>query len=987
MSVGYDYAGIRQPNVQAFLEGIHNASPLIEQHVEGVAAFYPEVRDLDLPGRVSNSVTLSTMHGCPPDEIEKICAYLLGERGLHTSVKLNPTLLGPDAVRDLLNRQLGYREVEVPDGAFEHDLKWDDAVPMLRRLQALATERGLAFGVKLTNTLEVLNTRQVFDASEKQMYLSGRPLHVITAHLAARLSEAFDGRLPMSFSAGADAFNIADLIRCGMKTVTVCSDLLKSGGYLRLLQYLANLDQAMAEAGAADLSAFIRAGARRAPGFEDRLRNLLARPAWRGDPEAGRTPCCALIHLQDYAAGTSANRLYRKDTFLTSHSKTARGLGFFDCIEAPCTDECPVDQDVPAYMRAVREGRIADAVEITRRDNPLPSILGRVCDHLCEHTCVRTHLDEPLAIRDMKRYIMEQAARRPVLQRRPPNGRRVAIIGGGPAGLAAAYQLAPEGFAVTLFEAHPYAGGMVAGTIPTYRLPQYVIEEDLHLLTALGIEIRYGCRAGTDVFQSDLQRDGYEAIVVTVGAQQGKRLGIDGEAAEGVLDALDLLRAIREGRPVPLGRRIGVIGAGDTAMDCARSSWRLTRDSEVHIIYRRTVDQMPADREEIRGLLEEGIGIVELASPTAIRTDANGRLAGLVCNRCRLGAVQADGRRAFEQSGETFELPLDTLILAISQNSLFDFFDVERPALTPKGYLAIDEDTMACSVPGLYAGGDAAGNGPASIVKACGDGKKIAAALLAREDKPSGAGSAPVVDVPALMKRRATRAFRTPVPHRPPDERKDFGEVAETYGPAAAVREADRCLDCDLLCSICVGVCPNLAILTYRSEPLDVPLPRVRCGEGRAERVGEERQTVRQAYQVAVLTDFCNECGNCVTFCPTAGAPYRDKPRLYLNREEWAAEPDNAFMLFPEEDGWRMEGRFGGRTHVLQRRKARLEYRSPGLQAHLNLPAFDVAAISAASPVATGEHSLRPAAEMYLLAEGVLATHPCFPRPAEASAS
>jgi putative selenate reductase len=212
LSVGYDLAGIQQPNMQWFLDQVRDSSAYKPALIEQVARFYPDVSGLDIPDCLSDNVTLPTMHGCPPDEIESICNYLMQERFLHTFVKCNPTLLGPERVRSILNDDLNYRDVVVPDSAFEHDLKYSDALPLLNNLRVTARDCGLEFGVKLSNTLEVENFRPVFDQKEKMMYLSGRPLHAITATLAQVLAEEYEGYLPMSFSAGADCFNAPALL-------------------------------------------------------------------------------------------------------------------------------------------------------------------------------------------------------------------------------------------------------------------------------------------------------------------------------------------------------------------------------------------------------------------------------------------------------------------------------------------------------------------------------------------------------------------------------------------------------------------------------------------------------------------------------------------------------------------------------------------------------------------------------------------------------
>ncbi|MGB5510275.1 MAG: hypothetical protein WBM87_01045, partial [Woeseiaceae bacterium] len=392
LSVGYNLEGIHQPNMQWFLDQVQDCADYKAALVEQIAGFYPAVRDLDIPNRLSDNVTLSTMHGCPPQEIESISTYLLRERRLHTLVKCNPTLLGPERVRELLNEDLGYRDVVVPDAAFEHDLKYADAVPMLKNLRKVAAACGLDFGVKLSNTLEVENSRSTFDAAEKTMYLSGRPLHAITVNLAHDLAEEFDGELSMSFSAGANCFNAPALLAAGMQTITACSDLLKTGGYLRLLQYLEEVDAAFDYVGAASIEDFIFKSA-------------------ESDVAHADVQAAAQLNLSHYAQQISSNPQYIKDTFDTSHTKTSRELGLFDCIQAPCVDECPVNQNVPQYMSAVRNGDIDEALRVVRADNPAACILGRVCDHLCEQTCIRSHLDEPVAIRDVKRFIMDHETR------------------------------------------------------------------------------------------------------------------------------------------------------------------------------------------------------------------------------------------------------------------------------------------------------------------------------------------------------------------------------------------------------------------------------------------------------------------------------------------------------------------------------------------------------------------------------------------------
>jgi putative selenate reductase len=956
LSVGYDLEGIQKPKMQWFLDQMRDCSAYKQNLIDQIARIYPRVRDLDIPNCLSDNVTLSTMHGCPPDEIESISTYLLRERHLHTLVKCNPTLLGPERVRTLLNEDLKYTDIVVPDAAFGHDLKYTDAVPMLRNLRTIAKECGLVFGVKLTNTLEVENFRPVFDEAEKMMYLSGRPLHTITVNLAHMLAEEFDGDLPMSFSAGANCFNAPHLLAAGMQTITVCSDLLKTGGYLRILQYLESVEDAIRNAGASSIEAFI------------------LKSAGAEDISAG-----ARLNLHQYAKQTRNDPHYVKDTFLTSHTKTPRELNLFDCVKAPCVDECPVSQKVPQYMNAVRDGDFAEAERVVRGDNPLPCILGRVCDHLCEQACVRTHLDEPLAIRDVKRFIMDREQRPAVGQQATTPGRKVAIIGAGPGGMAAASELARGGFAVEIFEQHPYAGGMVGGAVPEYRLPRTVFDRDFALLEDLGVKVHYNMKVGRDIHLSHLRRDGFDRIVIMVGAQLGKTLSLDSEDCDGVVDALQFLRQSREERAIGIGERVGIIGAGDTAMDCARVAWRRS-NSKVTLIYRRTIDQMPADREEVAQLIEEGIEVLELCKPERLVVE-DGNLRALVCRRMVFeGDRDASDRKIpHEVAGSDFELPLDTLILAISQHAVLDFFDAEPIAVNERGYIDVDPLTFETSVPGVYAGGDVVNEGPASIVKAAAAGKAIADSILSRQSSAADAPGVASCDTSALLRQRAHREWRVRALQTPRADRRNFKEVVLTYSEQQARTEAARCLNCDAYCSLCVGVCPNLAMQTYTTEPLEVRLPELRPDGDEIQVDPGEIYRVGQAFQVAVLTDFCNECGNCTTFCPTSGQPYRDKPRLYLDRPDFEAQEDNAFMVFRDGNQWAMDARWRGATHRIEL-DGKLEYAGPSLRARLNPATFELEHAELNGSGNTGDPvSLERCAAMYVLLQGLKQSMPFLP--------
>jgi putative selenate reductase len=443
------------------------------------------------------------------------------------------------------------------------------------------------------------------------------------------------------------------------------------------------------------------------------------------------------------------------------------------------------------------------------------------------------------------------------------------------------------------------------------------------------------------------------------------------------MDALYFLRQAREGNHVHIGKHVGIIGAGDTAMDCARTAWRLS-DSRVSVIYRRTVDQMPADREEVALLAEEGILVVEMAKPKALSIE-NGKLRALQCQRMEFrGDRDASGRKIpHEVADSDFEIPLDTLILAISQHAILDFFDEEPIAVNQWGYIKADPKTFETSVPGVYAGGDVVNDGPSSIVEAAADGKAIAASILDRRSVATQTVAA--FDTTELLLKRSRRQWRVPVPHTAIEGRHNFNEVVLTYNEQQARTEAARCLDCHQYCSICVGVCPNLALQTWQTEPFEVLLPNLHFGSDGISTSPGKIWSVEQAFQIAVLTDFCNECGNCTTFCPTAGEPYRDKPRLYLDRAEFEAQQDNAFMVIREEGQWAMDGRWQGQTHHIELNE-KLDYRGPLFSARLDPDTFEIEQIEATESARDGNKlALAPVAEMYVLLNGFRRSLPYLP--------
>jgi len=946
MSVGYNLDGIQHPRVQKYIADMRNGGPALTAAIDTVAKIYPGVRDIAIPTELSNQITLSTMHGCPPAEIERIARFLLTDLNIHTWVKLNPTLLGAERLRGLLNDTLGF-DITVPDEAFGHDPKWNDAMAMVKSLARLAEGRENSFGLKLTNTLEVVNHRPVFPSNEKMMYLSGRALHPLTLTLAELVTEELDGQVPISFCGGADARNFPDLVADGLGPVTVCTDLLKPGGYARLQQYLVNLEAAMDEVGATDLDTYIR-----------------ARSGGHG----------ARFNLARHAVKAVGDETYFRSVRPLDF-KGKRPLGHFDCIAAPCMDGCPTNQNIPDYLWLVAHGKPAEAMEVILRTNPQPGITGSVCDHPCTEKCVRNFYDAPLAIREIKRFAFENAGPLPAEARGKSLGVKVAIVGAGPAGLSAAYFLAKLGFDPEVFEAKQELGGMVGGLIPAYRLPSETLEGDLVRLRELGVEIRLGQVLGRDFTLAGLRRD-YASVFLAVGAQKGKRLGIPGENTPGVLDALDFLDKVRAGTPMDLGRRILVIGAGNSAMDAVRSAIRLVPGGEVTIVYRRTRAQMPADPAEVHDCIEEGIQIRDLLAPASVVADG-GRVTGLSCTRMRLGERDASGRpRPVPVAGSEVVLPADTIISAISQEAVLDFLGGLEIQRNSNGYLVVDPTTRETSVPGLFAGGDVV-HGASSVILAIADGRAVAEAIASRHGvalQPEPLLEKGLADA-ALMEKKGRLMGAQKVPVLPLTDRRGFDEVLKPFTAESAALEASRCLDCDDLCSLCVTVCPNRANLAYGLEPFRLELPLLVQRQGRLVAEGTRPFAVSQRVQTLNIGDYCNECGNCDTFCPAAGAPYKDKPRFWIDEEGYREAKGDAFHLRRRPAGLAVLARLGGKAHSLEVKGELAHYQSDQVQVRLQTGTWNLAGWEAQAVLPEGTSiDLEPCATLIALlnAETVL---------------
>jgi len=824
VSVGYDLAGIQSPKVDTFLNSMKHAEDTeIFKHCKAYllehADWFEHVTTEDIeqiPPEICNSVTLSTLHGCPPQEIERIAMYLLTEKGFHTFVKCNPTLLGYEFARKTMD-EMGYDYIQFGDFHFKDDLQYEDAVPMLTRLMNTAKERNLEFGVKITNTFPV-DVKQNELPSE-EMYMSGKSLYPLSISLAAKLAKEFDGRLRISYSGGADYYNIERIVDAGIWPVTVATTLLKPGGYQRLTQMAKLLDKENAP-------------------FE----KVDAESAGKLAEEAVKDP-----H-------------YVKAMKPLPSRKMKKEVPLMDCFVAPCKEGCPIHQDITTYLQLVGEEKYEEAMEVITEKNPLPFITGTICAHNCMSKCTRNFYETPVHIREMKLKAAENGYEA-LLEKLPvpavTKAGKAAVIGGGPAGMAAAYFLRKGGMEVTLFEAKESLGGVVRHVIPPFRISEDAIEKDAEILRKMQVDIR--CNTKVESLE-ELKKQGYTKIVLAVGAPVQGSLKLESGMPKNALEFLAEFKQT-DGK-VSLGKHVVVIGGGNTAMDTARAAKRNAGVEHVYLIYRRTRRYMPADEEELVMALEDGVEFKELLSPVKLE---NGQL---FCKVMQLSDYDVSGRRGVTETGETVWVPADTVIAAVGEKVPTDWYQANGLAVSEKGRLYVDEKTLKTSDDNVYAAGDGL-YGPATVVEAIRDGRKVAEAI---------AGEVLARDFDKLA-----------------EEEKVYAKRGVLKEEQKETKEAGRCLGCSTICENCVEVCPNRANIA-----IQVP--------------GMEK------HQIIHVDYLCNECGNCKSFCPYSSAPYLDKFTLFETEADMENSKNQGFAVLDQETR-RCKVRFFGKTFIWEPEK------------------------------------------------------------------
>jgi putative selenate reductase len=514
---------------------------------------------------------------------------------------------------------------------------------------------------------------------------------------------------------------------------------------------------------------------------------------------------------------------------------------------------------------------------------------------------------------------------------------------------------------------------------PAFRLPEAIVQEDIDRITSLGVKIELSHPITSP--PEELLGEGFDAVYVASGFQKGARLGIEGEDGAGVFQALDFLAQVARGERVNLGRRVLVIGGGNSAMDAARTARRLAGDP-VTVVYRRSRQEMPAAEEEIEGLFAEGIILKELASPTRVILK-DGRVAALKCIRNELGEIGADGRRRpVAVEGSEFEIEADAIIIAIGQRPDVSFLDGSCVSLRANGSIAADPQTGLAGGERVYAGGDAV-RGPATIIEACADGRRAAEAICRQLGLPGRGGVTPPLlseeDIVQVKRVRARKVAQHRAEMLPPAQRGLSNLVEATLTEEAALAEAARCVQCSALCDKCVEVCPNRANYAFVVSPVSLRLPVVSCQQGRLMVTGEEAFSIEQARQIIHVDDFCNECGNCATFCVHDGRPYADKPRLFLTESDFERENDNAFYVERSERGWtirRREGREESRLSV-ENDAGEMVFESEFLRISLS-PDLQISGLELKKEF-EGTFSLVEAAEMAVILKGITGSLPFLP--------
>jgi len=824
MSAGYSLDGIKSEKIDSFIEGMKNAQNTeiwqrcYDQALSARSLFSNFTKaDLDaVPPEISDRIILSTFYNCPPDETEEIASYFINKKALNTYIKCNPTLLGFETTRAMLD-DMGYRYISFTDDHFKRDIQFNDAVKMLRSLKAAAAKKHIGFGVKLTNTLPVEIKRG--ELPGKEMYLSGRALFPLSIFTAKKISDAFHGEMPISYSGGADFFNLKAILETGLSPVTMTTNTLKPGGIERFTQ-LANIASGIA-------------------------------PNNKGLNVKALNALCGSVRKQTR---------YLKDFRRLNPRKDYKRLPVFDCAKAPCSGGCPVRQKIPEFLAAVSAGNYSGAFKIIAAENSAPSITAAICDQRCQQKCVRFDYEDPLPIKMAEKAAVDHAQENYILSLTAPEIKTdlsAAVIGAGPAGIAAALFLRRNGVPVTVYEKRGLPYGAVQYLIPPAKIPDEAISRDFILAEKTGIEFIFN---SPDYYSIEELKKKYRFVIIASGAwEEGKDAVKNGQ--EHITDAIRFLENAKSSNySLDLGKKAAVIGGGSLAIECARAAKKNRGVDSVSVIYRRTREFMPALYEEQKQAIADNITIIELLSTESWEDGI------LTCEEMVLGDYDQFGRRMVSGTGKKQKLHFDTVISAVGAR--IDSFGFESKHILLDGNLPVTNANLESSVFDVYIAGNCR-TGTAKIADAVADGKIAAADIL--------------------RKLKIEADFSTDHSRRPPDicEEADIKSLYQKKGVILEAKSgdigADRCLSCGVLCEICADVCPNRANVSILAP-----------SAGKTQR-----------RQILHMDNMCNECGNCAVFCPSSGRPYKDKLTIFSNEEDFD-ESENAGFFKTEKNTFKV---------------------------------------------------------------------------------
>lgn len=721
MSVGSSLKSIQSDKINSFIEGLKSAeyTPVWRECENWIRGHLDEFDRLDgiyvsdISPNICNSITFNVDENTTALEIEQIGTYLIEEKKLNTFMKVSPTLLGYDEVRGSLDA-LGYDSLELDGQSFDECVKYEELRPVFHRLQDKADANRLVFGVKVCGALPVKGENDSLFGEKKK--LSGRALFPIAFALTEKIARDFGGGLRISYSGGADIDTVSDLFNCGVWPITVASEILLPGGYGRFTQ--------MAEA--LSKCEFLP--------FSGILTNDL-------------TP------IDDMIAKTDKYRARDK-----KRVKKAEGpIPLLDCFISPCREACPIMADIPAFLRLMKEGKKLEALRVITQRNPLPFITGALCPHYCMSACNRRFYECPINIKGVELLAAEGACfdRLDELTPTKENGEKIAIVGAGPAGLAAAYFFANAGYDTTVFDKSSTPGGAVRKALPAFRVAEKAIEWDCALIQAVGVKMELE-REITSI--KELRSLGYEKIVLAIGAESTTPIKLSAGKA---VTALDFLCSYKQ-NPEKIGEEVignvVVIGDENSAVDSARVAKRLPNVDKVTLVFRNGIACSKASEEEISLAKKEGIHFEEMLIPTALRG------GNLFFHIGEMGQKDKKGTFSIVDTGKRSKMPADYVIATAGetcQSPLLDEVDSE-----------------------VYIIGDAK-TGPASVIEA-------------------------VADAGALAKKITHRSYDKYSGENLPDDYKFLDKRGIITDPADC-HEGDRCLECKAVCESCVECCPNRA--------------------------------------------------------------------------------------------------------------------------------------------------------------------------------